>query len=179
MPSHSPARPADSEYNRYFQPYVEEVPDGDLLLTLEQQRDSTAAVLAGISDARAGFRYAEGKWSVREVVGHVADAERVFAYRALRFARGDSTDLPGFDENAWMPESGFDARTLADVAAELRAVRESTLALFRSIRAEAWPRSGRASGHPVSARALAWILAGHERHHMRILAERYLPHLRG
>lgn len=179
MPSHSPARPADTEYNRYFQPYVEEVPDGDLLVTLAEQRDSTAAVLAGIPDAKAGFRYADGKWSIREVIGHVADAERVFAYRALRFARGDSTALPGFDENAWMPEAGFDSRSLADVAAELRAVRESTLALFRSFSADAWLRSGGASGHSVSARALAWILAGHERHHMRILAERYFPQIRG
>jgi len=178
VPISSPARPADSEYNSYYQPYVHEVPDGDLLATLVAQRDSTAAVLAGISDKSAGYRYADGKWSIREVVGHVSDAERVFSYRALRIARGDTIDLPGFDENTWMPMAGFEARSMADVAAEFRAVREATLALFNSFSAEAWLRIGSASGHPVSARALAWILAGHERHHLSILAERYFPNLK-
>ncbi|MEZ4413341.1 MAG: DinB family protein [Gemmatimonadales bacterium] len=177
MPEHSPARPADSEYNSYYQPYVKEVPDGDLLATLRYQRESTTAVLAGISDKLAAYRYADGKWSIREVIGHVADAERVFSYRALRIARGDTIDLPGFDENAWVPMAGFEARSMADVAAEFRAVRDASLALFSSFSAEAWARIGSASGHPVSARALAWILAGHERHHLRILEERYFPHL--
>lgn len=179
MPNHSPDRPADSEYNRFYQPYVSEMPDGDLLDMLASQRDSTSALLAGISDANAGYRYATGKWSIREVIGHVADAERVFSYRALRIARGDMTALPGFDENAWMPFAEFDRRSLADVGAELRAVRESSLALFRSLDRDAWLRTGTASGHPVSARALAWILAGHERHHVRVLRERYLPNLGG
>lgn len=177
MSKHAPARPDDSEYNSYYQPYVGEVPDGDLLATLEAQRSSTAAVLAGISDRQAAFRYAEGKWSIREVIGHISDAERVFSYRALRIARGDTIDLPGFDENAWVPMGGFEERSMADVAAELRAVRDASLALFASFSAEAWLRTGSASGHPVSARALAWILAGHERHHLRILAERYFPQL--
>lgn len=174
VPSHSPDRPALSEYNAYYQPYVLEVPDGDLLATLAAQRDSTAALLAGIPESRGGFRYAEGKWSIREVIGHIADAERVFSYRALRIARADTTPLPGFDENAWMPFANFDSRTLAEVAAELYAVRESTLALFRGLDGEAWPRLGSASGHPISVRALAWMLTGHERHHLRVLGERYL-----
>jgi len=178
VPSPSPPRPAETEYNSYYQPYVKEVPDGDLLTTLAALRDSTAAVLAGISDKNAGFRYDAGKWSIREVVGHVSDAERVFAYRALRIARGDTVELPGFDENAWVPASGCDRRTLADIAAEFRAVREASLALFHSFDDEAWIRIGSASGHPVSARALAWILAGHERHHLRVLAERYFPKLK-
>ncbi|HEX5005271.1 MAG TPA: DinB family protein [Gemmatimonadales bacterium] len=177
MPAHSPARPAPTEYFSFYKSYVDEVPEGDVLDTLVAQRDSTAALLAGVSEADAGFRYAEGKWSIREVAGHVADAERVFAYRALRIARGDPTPLAGFDENAWMPMAGFEARSLADVAAELRAVREATLALFRSIDQAAWGRSAVASGHPVTARALAWIIAGHERHHLRVLGERYLPRL--
>jgi hypothetical protein len=178
MPASPPARPADSEYNKYYQPYVQEVPEGDLLATLAAQRDSTAAVLAGISDKGAGYRYAEGKWSIREVIGHVCDAERVFSYRALRIARGDTIDLPGFDENAWVPMGAFEERSMADVAAELRAVRGASIALFSSFTAEAWLRIGSASGHPVSTRALAWILAGHERHHLRILAERYFPNLK-
>lgn len=177
LPSHSPARPSDSEYNAFYQPYVAEVPAGDLLATLAAQRDSTAAVLDGIPESKAGFRYAEGKWSIKEVIGHIADAERVFSYRALRIARGDATPLPGFDEDAWMPPANFDRRALADIAAELVAVRGSTLALFHSFEAEAWLRVGSASGHAISARALAWILTGHERHHLRVLAERYLPGL--
>jgi len=177
VPSHSPARPSASEHNVYYQPYVAEVPEGDLLDILAAQRDSTAVVLAAIPEAKAGYRYAPEKWSIKEVIGHISDAERVFAYRALRIARADVTPLPGFDENAWVPAAGFDRRTLADLAAELRAVRESTLALFRGFDPGAWSRLGTASGHPVSVRALAWILTGHERHHLRVLHERYLPHL--
>lgn len=177
MPTHSPARPAPSEHNSYYQSYVAEVPEGDLLGTLAAERDSTAAVLAAIPESKAGFRYAPGKWSIKEVIGHLADAERVFAYRALRIARADATPLPGFDENAWVPAGGFERRTLANLAAEFRAVRESTLALFRGFDAEAWPRMGIASENPISVRALAWIIAGHERHHLRVIGERYLPHL--
>ena len=179
MPGHSPARPSSAEYNAYYQPYVSEAPGNDVLAALAAQRNATAALLAGISEAKAGYRYAPGKWSVKEVIGHLADSERVFSYRALRVARADITPLPGFDENAWMPEAGFDRRTLADIAAEFRAVRDSTLALFHGFDADAWPRIGTASGHPISARALAWIISGHEAHHLRVLAERYLPHLDG
>jgi len=179
VPAISPPRPAKTEYNAYYQPYVDESPGEDVLAALAAQRDSTAALLAKVPEARAGHRYAPGKWSIREVIGHLADAERVFSYRALRVARADVTPLASFDENAWMAPANFERRTLADVAAELRAVRESTLALFRSFDAEAWPRVGTASNHPISARALAWIISGHEAHHLRVLKERYLPHLGG
>jgi uncharacterized damage-inducible protein DinB len=177
LPSHSPARPALTEYNAHYQPYVDVVPDGDVLATLATQRDSTSALLATIAEAKAGYRYAAGKWSIKEVIGHLSDAERVFSYRALRVARADVTPLASFDENAWVPAAKFDHRTLVDLAAEFRAVRGSTLALFRGFDAEAWPRTGTASGSPISARALAWIVAGHEVHHLRVLHERYLPHL--
>ena len=179
MPSQSPARPALTEYNAFYQTYVGGVPDGDLLATLAAQTERTAGVLAGIPEHKASYRYAAGKWCIKEVIGHVADAERVFSYRALRIARGDATPLAGFDENGWMPFADFDRRALADVAAELRAVRSATMALFRSFDADAWVRSGTASGHPVSARALAWILTGHERHHLRVLEERYFPGIIG
>ena len=179
MSGTSPTRPGASEYNAYYQPYVDEVPEGDLFATLAAQRDSTTALLATIGEAKAGFRYAPAKWSIKEVIGHIADAERVFTYRALRVARADTTPMASFDENAWMAPGGFDRRTLADLAAELRAVRESSLALFRGFDAVAWTRMGTASNHPVSARALAWIVAGHEVHHLRVLDERYLPHIRG
>jgi len=166
-------RPVAAEYAPYYGRYIDKVPDGDLLRTLEDQGRETQAVLAGLSEAKALHRYAPGKWSVKEVVGHVTDTERVFSYRALRFARGDATALPGFDENAWVPAGSFDARSLADLAAELDAVRRATLALFRGLDAAALARRGTASDNAVSVRAIAWIIAGHERHHVALLHERY------
>jgi len=166
-------RPVAPEYAPYYGRYIDKVPDGDLLRTLEDQGRETQAVLAGLSEAKALHRYAPGKWSVKEVIGHVTDTERVFSYRALRFARGDATALPGFDENAWVPAGSFDARSLADLAAELDAVRRATLALFRGLDAAALARRGTASDNAVSVRAIAWIIAGHERHHVALLHERY------
>src|SRR4029077_5181557 len=119
-------------------------------------------------------RYAPGKWSIKEVIGHVSDAERVFSHRALRFARGDRTRLPGFDEKAYTPAGRFDARPLPDLAAELDAVRHATIALFAGLDSEALARRGPANNKEVSVRALAYIIAGHERHHVGILRERYL-----
>lgn len=166
-------RPVAAEYAPYYGRYIDKVPDGDLLRTLEDQGRETQAVLAGLSEAKALHRYAPGKWSVKEVIGHVTDTERVYSYRALRFARGDATALPGFDENAWVPAGSFDARSLADLAAELDAVRRATLALFRGLDAAALARRGTASDNAVSVRAIAWIIAGHERHHVALLHERY------
>ena len=166
-------RPAAAEYDPYYGRYIDKVPEGDLLRTLEDQARETQALLAGLSDAKALHRYAPGKWSIKEVIGHVADTERVYSYRALRFARADATSLPGFDENAWVPAGDFDARPLADLAAELDAVRRATLALFRGLDAAALARRGTANDAAVSVRAIAWIIAGHERHHVALLHERY------
>ena len=166
-------RPEATEYAPFYGTYVSKVPDGDLLETLEAQRREAQALLTAISEAKALHRYAPGKWSVKEVVGHLADSERVFCYRALRFARGDQTQLPGFDEKAYVPAGGFDARPVADLAAELDAVRRATIALLRSFDAAALARRGTANGKEVSVRALAYIIAGHERHHLAILRERY------
>lgn len=166
-------RPAAAEYDPYYGRYIDKVPEGDLLRTLEAQGRATQAVLAGLSDAAALHRYAAGKWSIKEVIGHVADTERVYAYRALRFARADATALPGFDENAWVPAGSFDARSVADLAAELDAVRRATLALFRGLDGAALARRGTANDAAVTVRAIAWIIAGHERHHVALLHERY------
>lgn len=166
------ALPAADEYAPYYGKYVALV-GPDVLAALESQARSTAALLAATPESKGGFRYAEGKWSVKEVIGHVADAERVFAYRMLRFGRADQTALPGFDENTWMPFTNFDRRTLADMAAELAAVRAATLALVRSLDEESLGRRGVASNNPVSVRGLAAIIAGHEAHHVKILRERY------
>jgi hypothetical protein len=129
--------------------------------------------LAAVPADRAGFRYAPGKWSVREVVMHLSDVERIMAYRALRVARGDATPLPGFDENAYAPLSNAEALTISALAEEWSDVRRASLSMFRHLPAEAWTRRGTASGAPVSVRALAWIIAGHELHHLSVLIERY------
>ncbi|MGH2667933.1 MAG: DinB family protein [Gemmatimonadales bacterium] len=168
------ARPEATEYAPFYGTYVSKVPEGDLLEALEAQRRETQALLKAIPEAKALHRYAPGKWSVKEVVGHLADTERVFCYRALRFARGDQTPLAGFDEKAYVPAGGFDARPVADLAAELDAVRRATIALLGSLDAAALARRGTADGKEVSVRALAYIIAGHERHHFAILRERYL-----
>lgn len=160
------------EYAPYYQTYVGHVAD-DVLTQLEAQHHSTHALLERLDEQKALHRYAAGKWSVKEVVGHMADAERVFAYRALRFARADQTELPGFDENAWVPEGLFDARPIADLAHEFASVRAATLALFRGLPVSSLMRAGRANGQPCTVRGLASIIAGHEAHHVRILRERY------
>lgn len=168
------SRPAPSEYNPYYGKYIERVAEGDLLETLQAQLDDSLALIRSIPEERGGFRYRPGKWSIREVLGHVIDAERIFAYRALRAARGDATPLPGFDENAFVANARLDERTLASLAEELLVVRQATLALLRPLSEDELGRIGTASDSPVTPRALAWIIAGHERHHMAILRERYL-----
>lgn len=160
------------EYAPYYQKYVDLV-GADVLGQLESQHASTHALLERLDEQKALHRYAPGKWSVKEVIGHIADGERVFAYRALRFARADETPLPGFDENTWVPEGLFDARPVAELAAELATVRAASLALFHGLPANTHLRRGRANDNPVTVRALATIIAGHEAHHVAILRERY------
>lgn len=167
-------RPASDEHAPYYAPYVAAAPGGDLVAGLEKQGAETTALLKGIPEAKGSHRYAEGKWSVKEVLAHIADTERVFAYRLMRFARGDATALPSFDENLIAKGSEADSRTLADLSEELGAVRRATVTLVRSMQDEQMMRRGTASGKEVSARALAWIIAGHAQHHMKVLRERYL-----
>ena len=166
--------PAHDEYAPFYRRYVEAVPAGDVLTTLEQDLQELVPLLDAVNEQGAMHRYAEGKWSVKEVIGHLIDAERVFAYRAMSGARGEQQSLPGFDENAWVTQAGFDARTLNSLLGELTAVRRATLALFRSLDEAALLRRVTANGNPVSVRALAWIAAGHARHHTTLLRERYL-----
>jgi DinB superfamily len=168
------APPGPDEYGAHYAGYIAQVPAGaDILGLLARQQDSTLARFAAVPEARGAYRYAPGKWSVREVVVHLSDAERIFVYRALRIARGDTTPLPGFDENAYAPLSNAEAHPLGALAEEWGDVRRATVSLFRHLAPEAWTRRGTASGAPVTVRALAWIIAGHERHHLGTLAERY------
>ena len=168
-------RPAADEYSTFLAGYVARIADEeDIMQVLADQLDEVSARLGRIGETRGDFRYAPGKWSIKEIVGHLSDAERIFAYRALRIARGDATPLPGFDENAYAPEVRADRRTLADLSAEWGDVRRASLALFRHLPEGAWERRGTASDKPVSVRALAYVLAGHVRHHLRVLEERYV-----
>ena len=167
-------RPTAAEFAQWYAGYIAEVPGDDALAVLSASRTRTAALLAGIPAPRAGYRYAPGKWTVREVVGHITDTERIFSYRLLRIARGDMTPLASFDENLYVPEGRFDERSLAALAAELGTVRDSTLALLGGLDPARLERCGIASEKSVSARALAWIIAGHELHHLRVLGEKYL-----
>lgn len=169
-------RPDPSEYDAYYQKYLDLLPDGEVLGLLAQQIDDTVRPLGGLPSARAGYRYADGKWSVREVVGHLIDVERVFAYRALRASRGDATPLPGFEQNDYITAGNYDERPLDALLAEMRHVRQTTLDLFRGMSEAAHDRRGTADGSPFSVRAAAHIIAGHELHHRAILEERYLPH---
>jgi hypothetical protein len=168
-----PDPPGADEYAAFYAGYVARVPAGDVRDQLERQGRATAAALRALTPAQLGARYAPGKWSVAEAIGHVLDGERIFAYRALRIGRGDETPLPGFDQDRYVPAGAFDGRSAADLAAEYTSVRAATLTLLRGLPAEAWRRRGTASGHPVSVRALAYMIAGHELHHLAVLREKY------
>jgi len=166
-------RPGADEHLPYYGKYIAQVPGDDVLPTLVSHIEDWHPALRRLTEAQALHRYAAGKWSVKEVLGHLCDGERVFTYRALRFARADATPLAGFDENAWVPNSGADRRPIAGLADELRALRVATAALFRSFDGEMLARRGEANGATISVRALAWICAGHAIHHQTLLRERY------
>lgn len=166
--------PQADEYAPSYGQYVSLIPKGDIVATLEAQMGATMAVLRQIPEERGTHRYASGKWSIKELIGHVIDGERIFAYRALRIARGDETPLAGFDQDPYVTNARFDDCALADLAAEFELVRRSNLAMFRHFGESAWQRRGIASENAVSVRALAFILAGHEAHHMNVLRSRYL-----
>ena len=174
MPPSAPARPAAGEFAEYYGHYITCVPDGDVCAQLERQIGDTIAYIKSRGDAWTSTRYAPGKWSVKDVIVHVADAERVFAYRALRIARGDQTPLASFEQNDWVPVASADARSTADLLDEFAATRNATAKLLRSFDDAAWARRGTASNNPVTVRALAYIIAGHELHHLAILRERYV-----
>ncbi|MBZ5602923.1 MAG: DinB family protein [Acidobacteriia bacterium] len=167
-------KPQPGEYNPYYEKYISLVPQGDLIATLKSQIDDTRALLSAVPETRGAFRYADGKWSIKEVVGHLIDTERIMSYRALRIARGDTTPLPGFEQDDYVRNANSDAFSLASLADEYAAVRRATTLLFEHMTAEACTRQGTASTYPVTVRALAWIIAGHELHHRAILKERYL-----
>jgi hypothetical protein len=167
-------RPAPDEYFEYYGTYIARVPDGDIVDTLSRQISETVAFLRLIPESSGDFRYAPEKWSIREVIGHMSDTERVFAYRAMRFSRADSTPVPGFDEKTYVANAPFSRVKIADLANEFEHVRRSSLYLFGALDEEAMARRGVANQHEVSVRALAFIAAGHETHHVNLIRTRYL-----
>lgn len=167
-------RPDAAEVPAGYAGYVGKVRDGEDLMTLMQsQLEEVRAAFGRFPEARGSYRYAPGKWSVKELLGHLSDVERIFCYRALRFARRDPTALPGFDENDYAPAMEADRRPLADLLGEWLDVRRATISFLRGLPADAWPRRGVANGKEISVRALAYAIAGHVRHHLEVLAERY------
>jgi uncharacterized damage-inducible protein DinB len=166
-------RPTRDDANEYYFTYIDKAPDGDIVEQLATQMVETRAMLDSLSEERAGYRYEPGKWSVKEVLGHVADAERVFAYRALAFSRGDAGPIPGMDQDEWSAGAGHDDLSFGEVMADLVAVRAGTVSLFRALTDEQWKLRGTASGFEFQAGAIAWIIAGHELHHRGVLVDRY------
>lgn len=167
-------RPAAGEFLPYYGTYIDRVPDGDIVETLGRQIGNTLTLIKSIPEASGDKRYAPGKWSVREVIGHVIDAERIFSYRALRFGRADTTPVAGFDENAYVANAPFAEVSLADLADELDHVRRGTVHFFANLDEAAFCRRGAANGAEITVRALAFIMAGHESHHINVLRTRYL-----
>ena len=168
-------RPQPTEYAAYYENYVSLVPGTDILGVLEAQGMLMTQLLGARSEREGNFRYAPEKWTVKEVVGHISDTERIFAYRALRISRNDKTPMEGFEQDDYVKHGGFNDRSLADLAEEFSHVRGATLALFLGLGGDAWQRRGTANKTEVTVRALAFIIAGHELHHRRILEEKYLP----
>lgn len=166
-------RPLEDEFAAFYAGYVALVPEDDILKVLADQVDDVRALAGAVPPDRETFRYAPGKWSIREILGHVTDAERVFGHRAFCIARGEQASLPGFDEQAYMAQSNYDTRPLAELGEDFAALRGVNLAFLKSLPPAAWRRMGTANGTPVSVTALAWMLAGHLRHHQGVLSERY------
>jgi uncharacterized damage-inducible protein DinB len=166
-------RPQADEAAPFYQGYIAKVTDDDLGAQFRAQLLEIQQLFEDVTDAAALARYTEGKWSIKEILGHLSDTERIFGYRLLRIARGDATPLSGFDENAYVPAGSFDQRALATLLEELRVVRLSTVALIEGLPKECWTRRGQANGKWISARALAYIIVGHTAHHLGVLRNRY------
>jgi uncharacterized damage-inducible protein DinB len=170
-------RPRSNDYAPYYGKYVMLVPEGNFLEILEAQLQELKHLLEPLTDHQADFRYAPGKWSIKETLGHVNDAERIFSVRILRIARGDQTPIPGFEQDDYVKVSNASSRKLFDLLEEFYAIRRATIALIRSLDDASWLRRGTASGNEVTVLAIAFIIAGHSLHHRKIFEDKYLPAL--
>lgn len=168
------SRPTPGEFSPFYAGYIARVPAGDIVTILRDQLADTLALFDPLSEADMERPYAEGKWTLKQMLGHLADTERILAYRALRIARADETPLAGFEEADYARLAGSDARAVSDLRADLEIVRTGSVALFNGFPADAWARTGTANEATISVRALACIIAGHELHHREIIRTRYL-----
>jgi hypothetical protein len=168
------SRPHPSEYAPYYGRYINLVPDGSIVDLLERQLDMTSQLLGTVGEKKADYRYATGKWSIKEVVGHVTDTERVFAFRAFSFSRDDKNPLPSFEQDEYVQNSNFGQRTLQSITDEFQGLRRSNILLFRNFDGDMMLKRGAASGFEFSVRCIPYIVAGHELHHVQVLKERYL-----
>jgi uncharacterized damage-inducible protein DinB len=174
MNNYNPGRPDESEYPPYAAKYVNLVAGSDILPILAAQLEQTTALLKPVDERRSEFAYAPGKWTLKQVVGHVVDTERIFACRALCVARGETNPLPGFEQDDYVAAGSFGERTLGSLLQEFRLVRQATIALFQNLPQPAWMRRGNANKFSVTVRGVAFLAAGHELHHVKILREKYL-----
>ncbi len=172
--STSISRPAPAEYDPYYERYISLVSTDDIVATLQNQIQDTRTLLRSLPEQQGDFRYAPGKWSIKEVLGHMSDTERIMSYRAMRIARGDKTPIEGFEQDDYVPNGKFGRRTIADLLDEFAIIRNATVHLFRNLDTEASERSGTANNKEITARALAFLIAGHELHHRRVMKEKYL-----
>jgi uncharacterized damage-inducible protein DinB len=168
------SKPPVTEYPPYYHTYIGKVTHNNLVEALKESSRDFISFLQSIPAEKHNYKYAEGKWTIKEIVGHIIDGERVFMYRALRFSRNDATPLPGFDENEWTPQSNAANRSMESLMEEYETVRKSSIAFFNGITDEMSKRKGKANGHDITVRALGYILPGHEMHHMQVIKERYL-----
>ena len=167
-------RPENTEYAEWYAGYVGSVGENDIVSVLQKQIDEIKEIFAGISEEKGLYRYAEGKWTIKEVLSHLIDGERVFAYRAFRISRKDETPLAGFDQDPYIENSNSNDRTIPDLVEELALLRQANMFIFRNLKERDWDIFGTASDNKITVRALAYIMAGHIRHHLKILQERYL-----
>ena len=167
-------RPAETEYAPYYQHYIDQVNETDVMSVLRSEVDDLDVLLNRLPAEKETYAYAEGKWTIRQVIGHLIDGERVFGYRAFCIARGEQQNLPGFEQDDYLQTAPYHHIELEDLLSEMRLVRLSNIAMFRTLDEEAWNRTGTANNNSITVRALAFIMAGHLRHHMKVLRERYL-----
>jgi uncharacterized damage-inducible protein DinB len=166
--------PSAYEYADYYANYVKLVPQGDIIEILRDQMKETVSLLSTLTEPQSEYRYASGKWSIKEVIGHITDTERIMSYRLLSIARGERASLPGYDENEYVAEANFDKQSLKDLLDHFACVRQSTIHLIKTLSDESLSRRGTANNSAVTAKALITIMAGHELHHRKIIQERYL-----
>lgn len=174
MGNQKSGRPEETEFSPFYKGYISQVIEDDVIAALEAELNESLAFFRNVDEQHSKTAYAEGKWTIRQVLGHIVDAERVMSYRAMRFARNDQTELPGFEQDDFIRGANFNEVSLRDLLREFEHLRRANILMFRNLTADAWLRHGKANGNEVTVRALGFIIAGHEKHHRKVVKERYM-----